>query len=244
MKFCKVLAASALVLASSQATQAYAESDLLSVGASVDVASDYMFRGFNLYDGISVQPAVDLGFDFGDLGSLNLSTWGHLSAEGGQSASEKFTEVDYTLSYSYSMDMVALSVGHAFYTYPRSSDDIEDTAEVFGSVGLDVPLAPTLTVFHDYEEFDTEYYELSFSHEVTTDALGEGFNATPYVAFGFATNSEKVYADDGLVQVTTGLSFATTVGDFDVVPSLNYTFESDDALDNEFWAGISFAYAI
>lgn len=131
MKFCKVLAASALVLASTHTTQAYAESDLVSVGTSVDFASDYMFRGFNLYDGISIQPAVDAGFDFGDLGSLGFSAWGHLSAEGGKSPSEKFTEVDYTMSYSYSMDMVALSVGHVFYTYPRSSDDIDDATPVF-----------------------------------------------------------------------------------------------------------------
>ena len=205
--------------------------------------TDYMFRGFNLYDGVSIQPSVAASYDAGDYGSFGASVWSHLSGEGEVSPTKKFTEVDYTASYNKSFGIVGISLGHIWYTFPGYTDQFPNSNEVFASIALDTLLTPTLSAYHDYDEFDAQYYELGLSHTIETDALGEGFNVTPFVTAAFASNAEKVYADDGLVHVTFGASFDAKLGDITISPSLNVTRESDDLAQNEFWVGTSFSWS-
>lgn len=217
--------------------------DKFSAGLKAGIFTDYMFRGTNLYDGVSIQPTLSLGYDLGNAGSIGGSSWAHLSGEGGESATDKFTEVDHTLFYSYSMkDVATLSLGHIWYTYPGY--DITDTKEFFASLALALPLNPVLSAYQDYDAFDLQYYELGLSHTLKVDSLGKGFNVTPFVTFAFASNSEKVYENDGLVHTTFGASFDAKLGDVSLVPSLYVTRESDSATDNEFWMGTTFGFSM
>lgn len=140
----------------------------------------------------------------------------HLSGENRRSP-EKFTELDFYLKYSVPVDIVTLTAGHYWYLYPDADDDLADTAEVFAGISLDVPLSPSLTFYQDYREFDNQYYDLSFSHQFKDGALGEGFNVTPFVSFGFASNADKVYEDDGLETITVGASSEAALGDISIV---------------------------
>lgn len=225
-----------------------AEEGPLSIDLTASVVTDYMFRGQNLYDGIAIQPYAAVTFDTG-VGSIGGSLWMHLPAEGDRQ-DEKFTELDESLWYEIGLEPVTLKVGHLWYTYPDDSDPIKDTAEFFASVALDdsewnpVSLAPTLTYYKDYREIDYNIFELGMSHKIETDALGKGFNTTPYVTFGFVSNGDTVYEDDGLAYVNVGTSFELALGDITVVPSLNYTFEVDDNTTNEFWAALNFNYSL
>ena len=214
----------------------------LSLETSVGVFSDYMFRGFNLYDGISLQPSVAVAYTLGEYGTLSASNWMHFSAEGDRKA-EAFTEMDPEIRYSMDFDGFSVSVGHVWYVYPDGDDDINDTAEVLAEIELDTLLSPTFSVWHDYRDFDSQYYALGFSHEFLIEELGEGFNVTPYATFGFASNAEDVYADNGLVTISEGVSSTMKLGVIDVTVSLNYTHKVDDETDNEFWSGIEFVHA-
>ncbi|HQH27762.1 MAG TPA: hypothetical protein PLP17_10230 [Oligoflexia bacterium] len=221
------------------------EESALSLEVVADFATDYMFRGQNLYDGTSIQPSVSGGYDFGELGKVNALVWSHLSAEGGQGASEKFTEVDFDLSYEIGIDILTLAAGHLWYTFPDSGDDINETNEFYVSASLDTILAPTFTYYRDYREFDNNFFELGLSHEIECSKLGEGFNLTPSVTFGWATNAEKVYDEDsGLMYVEAGLSSEVEFGIFTLVPSFNYTFQVDDSTQNEFWFKIGVGYSL
>lgn len=219
----------------------------LSGNFSVGLYTDYMFRGFNLYEGGSVQPSLTGNYDTGH-GTLSGSIWMHTSGDD-DSTSPKFFEMDDTLSYSMNFQPITVKIGHIWYTYPRDSDDLDNTAEFFGTIVLDdselnpfLGLAPTLSVYHDYDLINGQYYELGFSHSFTCGSLGDGFNLTPFVSMAFASKEEEVYADNGLVQVTYGISSNLTLGDIAVVPSLNFTQEADDNTENEFWFGTSLAY--
>lgn len=239
-----VLAAISAVAIHAQPVTAQEKNDL-SLGLTTDFNSDYMWRGLNLYDGTSIQPALDAKYDLGDMGKIGLNVWSHLSAEGGQSAAEKFTEIDYTAHWGIAVDAWSFSLGHIWYQYPRDSDGIENTAEVFASVSHSCELNPTLKVFHDYDQYDNQYYELSMSHAFETAALGDGFKTTPFMAIGFADNAEKVYDEDsGITHVAVGTSFDFQSGDLTVSPNLNYNFQVDDATQDEFWIGIRLGYAI
>jgi hypothetical protein len=78
--------------------------------------------------------------------------------------------------------------------------------------------------------------------------LGEGFNITPYVNFGFTTNGEKAYADaSGLKHINAGVRANLKLGDFRVTPIFTYVFGTDDddngdRTPNQFLFGIDFAY--
>lgn len=214
-----------------------------SIDLSSDFYTDYMFRGFNFYDGTVVQPSVTMNYDLGDAGAISATAWGSIAADNRENDGN-FTEVDYIVGYSKDIDAWTFGAGHIWYTYPHDPNDaFLYTAELYASVGYDTVLSPTLTVYHDYESFDNQYYELGISHDIATNALGEGFNVTPYAVLGFASDAKKVYKDDGLAQVTTGVSSELPLGDITVTPSFNYTFEVDDNTVNSFWSGVSLAYS-
>lgn len=230
-----------------QAEEAEEAEKALTLDNSVAFLTDYMFRGFNLYDGTSIQPTTTLSFDTG-FGVISGNLWMHLSAEGDRQA-EKFTELDETISYAYTFGSLTAKTGFLWYTYPNSDDDINDTSEFFAGLSLDdsemspFSLSPSLTYYRDYREFLTSYFELTLSHEIETDAVGKGFNVTPYVTLGF-NDGGAVYEDDGLEFIATGVSFAATLGDISLTPSLNYSFEIDDATTNEFWVSVAFGYSL
>lgn len=226
----------------------HAEDKNWALGVSVGFYSDYMFRGFNLYDGSSIQPSLSASYDTG-YGTLSYSPWMHLSAEGDRQE-EKFTELDHTLAYTISADALTFKVGHIWYTYPKKSDGLPDTEELFATLVWDdsnvspFSLTPSLSVYHDYDLVDGQYYELGLSHNFNVKSLGEGFNVTGFAAFGFAGNSEAIYANNGLVQVTTGLSTTLNWGDIAVGPTVNYTFGVDDNTVDELWFGMSLSYSL
>lgn len=242
------LAVLSLLAVSISSAQAEESKGPWAVDASVGLFSDYMWRGFNLYDGTSIQPALNVAYD-SDWGQTSGNLWMHLSGEN-DNGPEKFTELDATIAHAITFEPLTLKVGAVWYTYPDDDDNIDNTGEFFGVVSLDdselngvFTLSPTVSVYHDYDEYDAQYYELGLSHAFATDALGEGFEVTPFVAFGFASNAEKYYADDGVVQATYGVSLNAQVGDLAVVPTIARTSEMDDNAKSEFWFGTNFTYS-
>ena len=220
-----------------------------SVDMNVAFMSDYMFRGQNLYDGSSIQPYIGASYDTG-YGVLGAYNWMHISADGSTNVPE-FFEMDWGVSYSIDFEPVSLSIGNLWYTYPNDNDDINDTSEGFITVGLDdsgfndfYTLNPTLSVYKDWDEFDYYYYELKLSHDHTWSVLGDGVTITPYVSFGFVSDGEKAYADDGLVTVSEGVSVNIPVGELVLAPTLNYTHEVDDLTVNQFWFGMTLTYSL
>lgn len=225
-------------------SQLIAEDSALSINLSTAFNTDYLFRGFNLYDGASIQPSATIAYETEGFGTFGGSVWSHLSAEGNRK-DEAFTEIDYTLTYDISYEAFSFTLGHVFYTFPKDDNDlILSSNEIFASVTADALLAPTFSFYHDYQAFDAQYYELNFSHSLEIDQLGKGFNTTPYVAVGFASNSEKVYNDDGATHVAFGTSFDLTLGDVAFTPSLNYSRKIDESTVSEFWMGITLSHDI
>jgi hypothetical protein len=213
------------------------------LNTSFGTYTDYMFRGKNVYEGISLQPSATGFYDFGDAGSLSLNVWAHIPGESNEPP-EKFNEVDTTVAYEIDVDMVTLSAGHIFYTFPGGEGRIRDTLEYFASVQIDTIANPTFTFYHDYDEGKYQYYTLGFSQPVPLDFVGDDVVVTPYVTFGFASNSDdqpRFYFNDGLVHTDFGISTDLKMGKIIVTPNFNVTLESDDGATNEFWAGIDFS---
>ena len=165
-----------------------------------------------------------------------------IPGESSHHADSKFTEMDETIKYTYTLEPVTFSVGNIWYTYPDNTPGIPTTAEVFGSVSVSAPLNPTLSFYHDYREYDAQYYELGFSQTFSNICTGSEATITPFAAFGFGSNSEGVYTRDGLEQVTIGTSLSVPVGPVALVPTFNYSFKVDDSTVNQFWFGTAVNY--
>lgn len=223
--------------------QAKAEDEVkYSLDTAVAFNTAYVFRGTTLYDGASIQPEINAGADMGDMGAFSGYVWDHSSASNTDN-SERFNEVDYGIGYTIPVDIVTLGAGFTWYRYQNNHPGYLATQEYYLSAAVDTVLTPTLTYTRDIDTGTYNYYDLTLSQKIDeVCGLGEGFNITPYVTFGFASNAEGYYEHGGLVQTTVGLSSDLALGDFKVVPSLNYSFESDAATDNQFWAGFSIGY--
>lgn len=218
------------------------ESKAFTVDTSLGLYSDYTFRGFTLYEGTSIQPSITGNYNT-DIGTFSANLWMHVSAESGSDDS-KFTELDETLEYSREFEDFTVALGHVWYTYPDKDDPFSHTAEFFGVIALnETPLNPVLSVYHDYREFDTQYYELGFSHSFEDCFEGSSATVAPFVAFGFGSNTEKVYADDGLEQVTFGTAMNVPIGSLSLAPTINYTAKVDDNTVNKFWFGTALNYS-
>jgi len=218
-----------------------AEQSPLSVNLDASIYSDYMFRGLKLYDGLSFQPSLQPTYSLGEYGNVSALLFMHISADGGP-PDKRFFEMDEAITYDYTFAPFTFSVGNYWYTYPNSNDDIPMTAEIYSAVSIDTVLTPTISYYHDYKVYDSDYFELGLSH--TFEYSGEGaYNFTPFVNFGFVANGEKYYASNGLVQSTFGVSTDLPLGIFTLRPLLAYTAKADDNTVNNFWAGTSLSYA-
>ncbi|WP_303723059.1 TorF family putative porin [Malonomonas rubra] len=131
--------------------------------AYVGISSMYLWRGFDLSDS---DPVVQGGMDVSFKG-FTLSYWSNLDLDSGE-----LNETDYTIDYSFDpSEMVSLSVGNIFYAL----DGAKDTNEFYLGVSLNTILAPTLTVYYDYDEADEAgmFYTLSIGHDLE---LAEGLS--------------------------------------------------------------------
>jgi hypothetical protein len=107
-----------------------------------DYSSRYVFRGLDLLEG-QPTPALRLEVSRGGLFAYYYSYRSRLG-EGGPD----YEEHDFGLEYTRTRGKLALTFGGFAYTYRRPRD-YEDTVEVYGVAGLEVPLAPTLSIYYD-----------------------------------------------------------------------------------------------
>ena len=218
---------------------AWAEEEAPSGGAEVALLSQYVWRGYALSDSnLVIQPSISAGYK-----GFGLNLWGNLDTEYYDTGKD-FNETDLTLSYDKSFGMVGLGLGYIYYGLEG-----EDSQELYASVSLDTFLVPTLTVYRDYDTFDSWYVLLGISHsfglteEVSLDLGG----SVSYYSYDDMDYSEL---HDGLISA----SIAIPIGEYcSLTPSLAYTFplssKAEDELmdmegdDSHFVGGITLSIA-
>ncbi|MFN8390299.1 MAG: hypothetical protein U0136_08425 [Bdellovibrionota bacterium] len=252
----------------------------LTVSLRSSFLSSYYYRGLALYPGVSIQPSGGVFYNLGDYGTIGGSIWMQVPAEDSQETvtffdedgnkivedlNQKFFELDSTLSYDVTIDKATVSVGHIWYTDPGYGDDIffqngikrnlgeraPDTSEFYVGLALDVPSSPQFTLYYDYRTLEYFYYSLGFSHNFEIPALGEGFNLTPFVVFGFAGSAADdipVYNRNGLEHVNLGVATNLKWGMFQVKPNFTYVFGTDKEVNgvertsDQFIVGVDIGY--
>jgi hypothetical protein len=141
-------------------TAAYAEDAKVSGYTSVDVMSNYVWRGQKLSNSWVIQPSV--GMTYGDFGA---NIWANLDSDPeylGIDNRFKHTETDLTATYGFSFDKLSLTAGYIYYALESAND----TQEVYLSAGYDVLLSPTLTVYYDFVEGNGGFAVASIGHSI------------------------------------------------------------------------------
>jgi uncharacterized protein (TIGR02001 family) len=203
-------AAGLVVLAGAVAGAAEAE-------VSADVVSQYVWRGQVLNEEASLQPSLTVGlpggFSVNVWGSMNLTDEGS-SAEDGLDTEFKFIELDLTLSYALPLGEdapISAEVGVVQYTFPEGGGS---TREAYLSIGANLPLSPTATVYYDFDAVEGWYGSFGLGHAFE---LGEAVSLELGASVGYADSEyNEVYfgtAEDALNDLTASATLTYTVSE-------------------------------
>ena len=160
-----VLAASEDEAAASKSAKKTLLEDL-SLEAELAWNNKYIWRGLNLTDGDVLQPTFTVGYK-----GLSFNWWGNMELTSSQGKRGYFTEQDFTVDYSSSWKKLNFSVGAIWYKFTHTH--FHDTVEVYGSLGVDVLLQPTITIYRDIDEADGSYTVGSISHSFELPKMGK-----------------------------------------------------------------------
>jgi len=193
---------------------------------SVDLASAYVFRGVTLNDGLVLQPGIEVGglpIDLGVWGNVDLDDYDGALKDG------EFSEIDIYASYTIPVEAVELAVGYTEYTYPNA--EAEADREVSLSAGLDLPLAPSATVYYGFDGgIDKQIFaELSLGHEME---LGENLGIELGASAAYVNPDEgesgfpyyTVSAGAGYKCISAGLTYVGQIDD-DVLPDGEFAYD-------------------
>ena len=244
-----ILAAFCVIAATSGAVQVQA-GDTSPTSVSLDAAysSKYVWRGLVGTDDPVVQPSLTFAGDNG----VSLNLWGNLETTDVNDNSGNFTEIDYTLDYSWETAGVGLSAGVVNYTFPNTGYD--STTEAYLAASWDGPGSPSAAIYYDLDEADGFYVNLGVGHSVPVSEV-PGAPAVDFSAslgLGSSDHNDFYYGEDkfALVDLVLGASMDFSVGEsFGVTPFVSYSrvMDSDlrDAVSDpdNFFYGVSVSFA-
>ena len=206
-------------------------SDSIGVEITNDFYSKYIWRGQNINDDYVYQGGVNISY-----GSLTGSIWGNMDLTGITDNSGEFTEVDYAIDYSDSIEDtdIGYSFGLINYHFPSV---VGDTTEIYWGASLEAWLSPSVTVYHDIDEVDGTYVSagisetfedfLYFDNERCADleiSLSVGWGDSDYNKAYWSTVTSSKINDLGI-----SIALPLEIGAWTLTPSVNYvTLLSDD----------------
>ena len=214
----------------------------IEASGSLDVYTEYIWRGFALDTDPVLQPGFELsgcGFTFGFWSNWDFDNNDELDGD----------EIDYFMDYTYDFDYASVSAGHTYYEFPGTDTF---SREFYAGISFPVFLSPALTYYYDYGEEDQggadgSYLTLDFSHSFElTDNPGITFDLGARVSY----NRELfIEGEGGDALFTAGLTVPLAKG-LDFSPSINYSLpygDLDDAQDGDqkdrFYYGFSLTYS-
>lgn len=194
-----------------------AQAKEVSGGASVDVMSNYVWRGFKLSNGIVVQPSVGVTYN-----GFGISLWANYDAD-----LNEHNETDLTLNYSRGIGRFNIEAGYIYYAL----DAVDDTQEIYLSVGYDTLLNPSLTLYYDFDMGKGAFITASIGHDVDV-ADNMSLSLTASVSYNL-DNEYSIGDFSGFHNGEISASLSIPLSEYiSVVPVMAYTFAlSDDAKD-------------
>jgi hypothetical protein len=246
MKRANVLGA-ALVVASAVATATPAAAQA-TIGADVGLFSDYVWRGITYTNKFVIQPDAYITFPTGPA-SFTAGGWFNIEpgkydgaddiSESGGESSFDVAEFDWWGEFNYPYQKANFTLGATGYYFPNDAGFTSDanTIELYGKVGLSVPLNPKLAMWYDVDKIKGAYFEGSISHtiqpanqkfSVVLGALA-GLNAGQGIPDDPNSDESFNFADNGFTHLDLSAAVPFSAGPLSISPAVHVVVTGDDA---------------
>jgi uncharacterized protein (TIGR02001 family) len=231
-----------LAWAAASPPTASAQEPAVTVGYDLAFVSAYVWRGVTFTDGTVFQPSVTASHASG----FSFNAWGNLDVDDVNGLSGDFQEVDLTLSYAFGGEVVSAEVGLIDYLFPNAVGP--ETHEVYLSIGFDVPLQPSVAVYHDFDVIEGTYATFGVEHGAELDG-GWSWSAALLVGWASEDFASSVAGgvDGGLFNgnVTFAVSRELGNGSFGAFVAYSDNLDDDVLPDQEvdLYGGVSFAWS-
>lgn len=199
---------------------------------TADYFGKYVWRGQNLDDDPVFQTGITARYE-----GLTAAIWGNLELTDINGNGGDFSEVDCSLDYSGSLpgvEGVGYSIGAIYYDFPGTKT--KDTTELYWGLNFDLPLSPSIALYHDVDEAEGTYVSFGTTHSIEKIAeLGPNLpvGLDLIASIGWSSGSYNKYywgtAQSKLNDLDFSAAFPIEVRGWQVIPSLTYvTLVSDD----------------
>jgi hypothetical protein len=196
----------------------------LEASASVDIFDKYVWRGQQVGNKTVIQPSATIG-----QGAYSFNVWGNMPILKNDSSGKpwSFQELNYILDYAGSYDKFSYSGGFIIYDFPNT---LNLTAhEIYGTVGYDTFLSPSLEIYKGTYKATGFYVKAAIEHSLElTETLALDLGSS----LAWADNQyNKTYfggAPAGFNDFVLSAALPIDVAGVPIVPSLSYVTLVDD----------------
>ena len=208
----------------------------IEVNAEVAIYSKYIWRGFKLDDDTVMQQGIYVSAH-----RFTAGVWGSVDIDAHDKRNS--SELNYIIDYTHEFDKFSLSVGYIYYDFP---DAHGESKEFYVGGGLNIPLSPTLTYYHDYGDEDTggsngDYYVLELSHSLPVGDTSVSLDLSGHIGYN---NELGIDGEGGDIAFAISLSVPLT-DQLSISPNINYSIpygdlnkSSDGDQDDELYFGL------
>ncbi|HEU4525137.1 MAG TPA: TorF family putative porin [Gemmatimonadales bacterium] len=249
-----------VVAASAWARTALAQA---TVGADLSMLSGYVWRGISVTNRPVGQPNAYVAFPAGAT-SVTAGGWANVDlgqyddsdefSQSGGVSSFNLAEFDPWAEVSVPAGKATLTGGVVGYLFPNDVGATEalNTWEVYGKVGLAVPLSPKLAVYYDVDKVSGAYLEGSVAHSLPLGSVSLAFGALAGLSAGQAEADDpdelNNFAENGFTHLDLSAGMPLAAGIFTVTPVLHFLVNGDqntkatspgEASDVKLWGGLT-----
>ena len=204
----------------------------------LSVLNAYIWRGYEqTRNSVVVQPSATVSYK-----GFSVNVWGNLDTKPYSAANAnygaKYTETDYTVSYSKKFGILQVTPGYIYYALgaPFAGGTAPlDSQELFVTLGLDTILSPTLTVYKEIDHYHQWYFLLGASHTIEFNKMISlklaasasyliSTDETTYAKFdsnALPTTDKYSNFHDGTVSASLPIAVYKTLS---VTPTISYVF--------------------
>ncbi|MEA2723629.1 MAG: hypothetical protein QOH59_1400 [Gemmatimonadales bacterium] len=239
-------------------------------GVDLDLFSSYVWRGLSLTNKPVAEPAVWVSFPAGSA-SVTVGGWANIDlgkyddpnddiSESGGTSAFNFAEFDPYAEVSFPAGKATLTGGVTAYIYPNDLGLTSDanTVEIYGKVGLDVPLSPQLSVYYDVDKIKGAYIQADISHSLPASekiSIDLGAAAGFSAGQGVSTDPDESanFFDDGFTHLDLSAGVPFSAGAVSITPVLHLVITGDEFtkitspsnIDTgaKLWGGVSFSWS-
>jgi len=261
----KLLAAAVLVVtASASAPTAGAQA---TVGADLGLFSGYIWRGISVTNRPVGQPNLYAAFPVGNA-SVTVGGWANVDlgryddtddfSQSGGVSSFNVSEFDPWAEVSVPVGKATVAGGVVGYVFPNDFGATDDfnTWEVYGKVGLSVPLSPKLAVYYDFDKVNGAYVEGTVGHSVPLGSVSINLGALAGLSAGQAESDSpdelNNFFENGFTHLDLSAGVPLSVGIFSITPVVHFLVNGDEVTkftspgdegDVKLWGGLTISWS-